>query len=415
MCQGAGFAVHFDPPQFPALIADGYLLKIALQNAVSNATKYGKEGGTITISVALRGHNLVISVCNEPGDDHERLLALKSTDIVFEKKVRLHTTSHEGISSGDGGWIMQQCAKAMAGNCVLKFSPSHTEWILQCPARVHISDQLSAQFKLPLDTIVLFVDDSSTQRKLFPLQLSKALDLSKERIRVIGSSRCEAVEMHMHAVQLMQQQPQCRMLLISDENLDYDHHDCISGSAKIEEIRKMLTELGMEERLLALVRSGNDSKSDRESFEARAHGVLPKSVSKPSDIMAAVTRLWYTRFGCSTSEDICPADSEELVQVVQLLVDESDAVLALLDGFAGKQWGVVWQKLHAMKGTCQTVRGMGVSGRMAYLCDEITQNVNELRSSDSASRANRISKLVQCLIELKASGTPQLLSPYSVK
>jgi hypothetical protein len=62
---------------------------------------------------------LTVRVVNLPGAEHATLLALPDPDIVFNKRVQLHSTALEGgagpgsrawSSKGDGAWVMKQCS-----------------------------------------------------------------------------------------------------------------------------------------------------------------------------------------------------------------------------------------------------------------------------------------------------------------
>ena len=62
----------------------------------------------------------MMEVINEPGDSHDKILALgdAARDVVFAPRSRLtdlNTHNSMLISSGDGAWIMSKCAKTMGG------------------------------------------------------------------------------------------------------------------------------------------------------------------------------------------------------------------------------------------------------------------------------------------------------------
>ncbi len=64
-----GMTVHADPPSGPApVLLDPQLLRIVLVNLLSNAAKYGRDGGRVDVTAALADGRLRIAVRNEgPG------------------------------------------------------------------------------------------------------------------------------------------------------------------------------------------------------------------------------------------------------------------------------------------------------------------------------------------------------------
>lgn len=84
-----------------------------------------------------------------------------------------------------------------------------------------------------------------------------------------------------------------------DENLDVvdesNNHNTISGSLCVENIRKRLPE-ETERRMIALIRSANDSSSDVAIYNARAHGFLAKQPIKHFNVKEVLAPLWLQRF-----------------------------------------------------------------------------------------------------------------------
>lgn len=82
--------------------------------------KYGKQpNGKINtrISYDFASETVMMEVINEPGESHDKILALgdAARDVVFAPRSRLNTHDSMLISSGDGAWIMSKCAKTMGG------------------------------------------------------------------------------------------------------------------------------------------------------------------------------------------------------------------------------------------------------------------------------------------------------------
>ena len=100
-------------------------------------------------------------------------------------------------------------------------------------------------------------------------------------------------------VQYMENHGDSFVFLIVDENLDVMRDDgtplTISGSECVENIRKRLPK-HLERRMLALIRSANDSSSDVALYKARAHGFLPKAPVKKGGVLEALAPQWLQRF-----------------------------------------------------------------------------------------------------------------------
>lgn len=125
------FPIITFPKQFPKIFMDPLLMKCIHRNAISNACKYGKIGGTVTSEVYFDEdlELLRMNVINLPGEHHQEIVDIGSiaSDMVFQPRFRLsmHTTSEPmqniaSHSAGDGAWIMYKCAKTLGGTCDIK-------------------------------------------------------------------------------------------------------------------------------------------------------------------------------------------------------------------------------------------------------------------------------------------------------
>ena len=126
---------------------------------------------------------LTVRVVNLPGAQHATLLALPDPDVVFNKRVQLHSnsaalepegglpgssaTSRAWSSKGDGAWVMKQCCKAMGGSCRMVFQPGRTVFTFSVPAPLSAPSVPYDTYMLNPDTVwVLGVDDCEFQRYL---------------------------------------------------------------------------------------------------------------------------------------------------------------------------------------------------------------------------------------------------------
>jgi signal transduction histidine kinase len=149
--KGSRFKIETWPAEIPFLVLDPQLLHCIYRNAISNASKYGDPFGEVVTRLRLlrpdgtnascaelhgaaavgSAFTLTLEVFNEPGPDHSRLLDASGDalhDRVFAQGQRLHpdlrcaNAGASTVSSGDGGWIMRKCAKALGGDCKIEFN-----------------------------------------------------------------------------------------------------------------------------------------------------------------------------------------------------------------------------------------------------------------------------------------------------
>ena len=106
-----GIHLEISAPQTLTMNADPDLLRIAVSNYLSNAAKYGQEGGNARLEAATEGDTVVISVWNEgPGfTDVER-------ERLFGKFSRLNNATTRAMrGSGVGLFLVKQIASLHHG------------------------------------------------------------------------------------------------------------------------------------------------------------------------------------------------------------------------------------------------------------------------------------------------------------
>ena len=202
------------------------------------------------------------------------------------------------------------------------------------------------------------------------------------RVRILGESALEMENIAESIAELMRTlPPHARALVIVDENLDLPEPSMvtISGSYAIEKARELLTP-DEETRLLAFVRSANDSPDEVHLFLERAHGFLTKMPTEPDRL--AIRRAWWQRFGADSASGLRerreseesdasdngaagePAASNQAgaeegswsdVNRTAALTELSKAS-RLLDEGAGMQWNEMWRWIHRIKGIISTVK-----------------------------------------------------------
>ena len=241
------------------------------------------------------------------------------------------------------------------------------------------------------------------------------------RVQILGESALEMETITESVAELMRTlPPHARALVIVDENLDLPEPSMvtISGSYAIQKARDLLT-VDQESRLLAFVRSANDSPDEVHLFLERAHCFLTKMPTEPDKI--AIRRAWWQRFGADAyAADSCASglserrESDESDESETFAAGESttneEAALEegswsdanrtaalnelskasrLLDEGAGMQWNEMWRWIHRIKGIISTVKssnaGASPSSQMRHdeiniVGREIILSIEELRS-----------------------------------
>lgn len=317
---------------------------------------------------------------NEPGPGHTELLQMTKQEVsdkVFSQGSRLATEDSEitvSNSSGDGAWIMKKCSKIMKGDVYLKFEHDRTVLTFWCPAGVVGSvkrngaqSRESMEFTiLPSNTWGVVVDDSGIQRKLMD-RLLKIAGVDDNRRIILGQSPDEIYNFCDQVVEILAANPKDKVILIADENLDVvdgvAHHSTVSGSLCIEKLLEKL-DTSLERRLLALVRSANDSSKEIRTYTARAHGFLPKAPIDKDGVLCGIQPWWIKRFGSPLRDD---SDSDkknqnkstrnsdtETYDLFGDIVQAIEVISALCKVGSLRslrnRWKSIREKLHALKG-----------------------------------------------------------------
>lgn len=372
----------------PYLLLDPQLVKYIHRNAISNSCKYGKQEGVVATNIhyAKATQRLQIEVINEPGPGHSLLRSMgkEATDAVFKQGSRLHNALEADdklVSSGDGAWIMQKCAKTLGGSCSIQFLEDCTIFRFECLASpLYVKDRPTAtSFRVPQGTWGVAIDDSKIQRKLINRILSHAGVEEGKRI-VLGADVSDVAKLQELLHQHLRSDPQSKFLVLVDENLDFGIRDAkqvvVSGSKVMKEFLGNLPST-MEKRLLVLVRSANDSAEDVIAYLERTHGFFPKAPMQQDRVCEILAPLWADRFQNSqnvagTEEAFSDNSTEEFLTRQELRL-----VLQRIDGILGKsthelKWSELWSALHSLKGDIMT---MGSTDEI----DDIVSSIASMR------------------------------------
>ena len=257
-----------------------------------------------------------------------------------------------------------------------------------------IINSLERAFRVPNNTYAIAIDDSKIQRKL----LGKFFDfigIPEEQCVIKGDGSSEILNFEDFVVEFMENHSDDFVFMVvvsrklsllfllfiliyinlyslppvQDENLDVfnestQQHECISGSTCVESIRKRLPH-ELERRMLAVVRSANDSTRDIDIYKERAHGFLAKAPIRREKVKEVLAPLWLKRFppsqfgDCFDDEDVSKTDSslsEELACSTEDIAQKLNEIDALfMDNMHVTDWRRIHDQLHMLKGDLLTM------------------------------------------------------------
>mmetsp|Transcript_3353 Transcript_3353/g.6269 ORF Transcript_3353/g.6269 Transcript_3353/m.6269 type:complete len:1165 (-) Transcript_3353:172-3666(-) len=413
------FPIESSPSPLPKFALDPQLLKYIHRNAISNACKYGKKSGTVTTFVEYNEERseLRMEVTNLPGQLHSEILKLGSLaeEVVFSPRRRLamhckddqdnrFSASH---SSGDGAWIMKQCAKTLGGKCGIKFEHDKTVFSFSCPVKLFDEKLANSNikyedFELPTNLYAIAIDDSKIQRKLLSKFFSFA-GIPEERIHILGEGVEEITSFCDWAISFVNEHPDDYILMVVDENLEVQEeqggtkHTMVSGSRSVAEMRWRLLK-DQERKILALIRSANDSASDVALYNSRAHGYLPKTPVKKQQVLEVLAPLWLSRFPqfvpLKTGRAINDYEEAVIVTVddMMVLIDEIDRYSLLPSADLAEKWQIVVEKLHALRGDLLIMPNRG------HVLNTAISLLGDLRESTPPKNFARIWKSIRSIL-----------------
>ena len=312
---------------------------------------------------------------------------------VFSQGTRMQVNATaEHISSGDGAWIMQKCAKTLGGLCHISFEQTHTVFSFVCPAEPFSAQELtkSDDFEVPRGTWGIAVDDSLIQRRLMTRILAHAGVKESRRI-IIGQDPSGALQLGNIVKNILIKDSCCKVLVLVDENLDYSHLDMpnfvLSGSLIMRDVLKNLSS-DQESRVFALVRSANDSSEDLALYWERVHGFFPKAPTQRERVLEILAPLWNDRFRTPSEGKLDPSDhfDTSLNGSWNGFVEKNELLQSLkhVDDILENRkleeipWNHLWSALHGLKGDLMVVDGYSD-------LDTATMLITSLRGEETPS------------------------------
>ena len=166
-------------------------------------------------------------------------------------------------------------------------------------------------------------------------------------------------------------------------------HETLSGSKCIQQIRNILDPVD-ESRVLACVRSANDSQNDQALYLSRAHGSISKMPLRAIRVKETVYALWKERFGSDGQDDrtrnesgiqrISSLEDMTLISSAELLqeLEEIDAICIRDQAELNMddRWFGVWEKLHQLKGD---LKSANIDGKYA----EAVKAIDSMRGENA--------------------------------
>ncbi|KAI2495337.1 Histidine ATPase [Fragilaria crotonensis] len=202
------------------------------------------------------------------------------------------------------------------------------------------------------------------------------IGIDKSRQVILGATM-EEIHGFGDAVQkLLRQNPRDKFLLIVDENLDIvdggTRHETVSGSIATQNLLSQLDN-NTKSRVLALIRSANDSDMDIQVYRKRAHGHLRKEPLKKTGNLELIKPWWIERFASNHDQDMDDSSGNNTLDfAVADDVRESLGVINALSAVASEaRWQAIREKLHALKGDLKATIPMGIIGKVVTQIDQL--------------------------------------------
>ena len=283
--------VEVEAPDGLMIRTDETLIKIILQNLVSNAMRHGRNDGVISISFSVHLSKVLLRITNEPGKRHQTMLethgSLSKTTAPSDAFLALLKCSSEKSSSGNafsqgmGLDGIKQCLDALDASMRLYF---HTQNVV-AEVEFTIESKFFAKSKFESSPVIASLDDSTVQRKLLQRMCSKTnADTSSFSA---GASITEILAFPVKVVSSTIPVTHC----IIDQHLDdpVGAHQSLYGTDIVRELRK----LGYAGR--CIMRSANDSPEYMALYRGcGADAFMSKSALSPAAFVEALAgkNMW---------------------------------------------------------------------------------------------------------------------------
>ena len=127
------------PQDLPSIAADRGSLSEVIGNIIDNAIKYSNEGGTVTVSAALRGDFVEVSV-----EDHGIGMPPNVTKNLFQKFYRSHRSRETVAGSGIGLYISKAIIESHGGTIsVRSVEGEGSTFVIAIPTYASVAEKLT--------------------------------------------------------------------------------------------------------------------------------------------------------------------------------------------------------------------------------------------------------------------------------
>lgn len=217
---------------------------------------------------------------------------------------------------------------------------------------------------------------------------------------VLGASKDEIHGFGKEVQRLLKENPNDKFILIVDENLDIvdggTRHETVSGSISVQNLLSELDQ-SSKSRVLALIRSANDSDMDIQVYKKRAHGHLRKEPLQKTGNLELIKPWWIERFGGGSPMMDDSSFNNSLEFGVADDVRESLSVISALAVVASDaRWQAIREKLHGLKGDLKATMPMATVGSIVAELDRLMGQEKVPR--DFSNKWLRLESEIECIL-----------------
>jgi hypothetical protein len=220
---------------------------------------------------------------------------------------------------------------------------------------------------------------------------------------ILGDTKEEIHGFGATVQRLLRENPNDKFVLIVDENLDIvdggTRHETVSGSISVQ---KLLSDLDNDAkaRVLALIRSANDSDMDIQVYKKRAHGHLRKEPLQKTGNLELIRPWWIERFGSGNNMMMDDSSFNNSLEFgVADDVRESLGVISALAVVASDaRWHSIREKLHGLKGDLKATMPMATIETIVAEMDHLMAHDNVPR--DFSNKWLRLESEIEAILAM---------------
>jgi hypothetical protein len=198
--------------------------------------------------------------------------------------------------------------------------------------------KLKSTFMFPPNVYGVAIDDSKVQRRMMTI-FFRYIGIPDDKIHILGQESSEITGFEDWAQNFIFNHPNDFFLFIVDENLmvndnsQYSQNYIFSGSKAVSDLRSRLLP-DQEKKVLALIRSANDSPNDIAIYNSRAHGHISKAPIRAESCIDLIAPLWIARF-----PQLISFSSESLI-VAGKVKNQKNELVQNISNMRNASWGI---------------------------------------------------------------------------